>query len=58
VHSLVYSYKNGSKAREKIRDQKAGGDWNEFNRLLEETSPGNNGHIGKKGNTAVVTTGR
>jgi len=37
-------FKNGSLAREKIRDQ-YGLDWNGFNRALASTPPGNNGGI-------------
>ena len=39
-------YKNGSLAREKIRDEYAGGSWDKFNKLLEMTLPGNDGIIG------------
>ena len=40
------SYKNGSFAREKVRDSCAKGQWEEFGRLLESTQPGNDGNIG------------
>jgi xylulokinase len=39
-------YKNGSKTREMIRDASANGTWEEFNRLLDKTEPGNGGNIG------------
>ena len=44
--SLVCSYKNGSFAREKVRDSCASGQWEEFDRLLASTQPGNDGNIG------------
>ena len=44
--SLPPSYKNGSKTRELIRDTCADGKWAEFDRLLEQTEPGNHGNIG------------
>ena len=43
----MYSYKNGSFAREKIRESCAKGQWEEFGRLLDNTQPGNDGNIGK-----------
>ncbi|KAG9509395.1 Serine/threonine-protein kinase NLK [Fragariocoptes setiger] len=41
-------FKNGSKTRERIRDQCVGGapNWEEFSRLLESTPRGNFGNIG------------
>jgi xylulokinase len=39
-------YKNGSLTREAIRDAVAGGSWEQFNRLLAASAPGNGGHIG------------
>ena len=39
-------YKNGSLAREKIRDEYTGGSWDKFNELLEKTPPGNDGVVG------------
>ncbi|KAI6655475.1 Xylulose kinase isoform X1 [Oopsacas minuta] len=39
-------YKNGSLARERVRDICAEGSWDKFNSLLEKTPPGNNGVIG------------
>ena len=42
----VCSYKNGSFAREKVRESCASGQWEEFDRLLDSTQPGNDGNIG------------
>lgn len=39
-------FKNGSKTRERIRDEHARGDWEVFNRLLESTPGGNDGNLG------------
>lgn len=39
-------FKNGSLARERVRNESAGGSWVEFERLLESSLPGNNGNIG------------
>ena len=39
-------YKNGGLARENIRDRFANGDWNVFNNLVEQCSPGCNGYMG------------
>ena len=39
-------YKNGSLARERVRDAAAGGSWSTFSRLLEDSSPGNDGCVG------------
>jgi xylulokinase len=41
-YMTLICFKNGSLAREKIRDQ-YGLDWDQFNRHLEATPPGNNG---------------
>ena len=43
----ICSYKNGAFTRESIRDSCAGGQWEEFDRLLDRTQPGNDGNIGK-----------
>ena len=47
------SYKNGSCARERVRDMCVMADvaspdqkWKKFNELLDSTPPGNNGQIG------------
>jgi len=37
---------NGSLAREQVRDNVSGGDWDTFNEQLESTPPGNGGKIG------------
>lgn len=39
-------FKNGSKTRERIRDQCARGDWQEFSQLLQSVPRGNFGNIG------------
>ncbi|KAK2463585.1 hypothetical protein APHAL10511_004336 [Amanita phalloides] len=39
-------YKNGSLARENVRDQFAQGDWDMFNEMVEKMSPGNGGFMG------------
>ena len=44
---ISYSYKNGSFTRENVRDSCAGGNWAEFNTLLNSTVPGNDGNIGE-----------
>ena len=36
-------YKNGALAREQVRDKFANGNWDVFNRLVEQTPPGCNG---------------
>ena len=41
-----HSYKNGSKTRESVRNECAGGNWDEFDKLLDQTEPGNHGNIG------------
>lgn len=38
-------YKNGDVVRRCVRDASCGGDWEEFSRLLRESSPGNAGTI-------------
>ena len=58
---FVYSYKNGSFAREKIRESCAKGQWEEFGRLLDSTQPGNDGNIGKvykfRASTIIICVG-
>jgi hypothetical protein len=39
-------YKNGALAREQVRNRYAEGDWTCFNELVEQTPPGNDGHMG------------
>jgi xylulokinase len=39
-------YKNGSLTREDVRNRVAHGSWEEFEKLLAQGAPGNNGHIG------------
>lgn len=45
-HMVMLCYKNGSLAREKVCSATAGGSWDEFDQLLSQTAPGNNGNIG------------
>lgn len=46
AYMALLCYKNGSLAREGMRDQLAGGNWDTFNSLLGETPRGNFGNIG------------
>jgi xylulokinase len=39
-------YKNGSLAREKVRDQHAQSSWDKYNELVEHSPPGNNNTLG------------
>lgn len=46
-HMAMLCYKNGSLARENVRERVTnGGDWNAFDALVATTNPGNNGNIG------------
>lgn len=46
-HMTMLCYKNGSLARENVRENVTnGGDWNAFDALVATTKPGNNGNIG------------
>ncbi|XP_053321981.1 xylulose kinase [Spea bombifrons] len=45
-YMALLCYKNGSLMREKIRDCCPSGSWEEFSKVLQSTSPGNNGNIG------------
>lgn len=47
LHYLIFSFKNGSLTRERIRDSYAFGSWVEFTKLLHSTPRGNFGYIGK-----------
>ena len=53
AYMAMICYKGGSLAREKVRDQVAGGEWETFSEMLGQTEPGNEGffaiHIPKKG---------
>ena len=49
-----YSYKNGSLTRQEVRDRCAKGQWEEFDRLLDSTRPGNDGNIGKSHQSLVL----
>ena len=42
----LFSFKNGSLVRERIRNEQASGSWDVFNEMLNATPPGNNGNIG------------
>jgi len=46
AYMTMLCYKNGSLTRERIRDEFANGDWDEFNKLLDSTPRGNFGNIG------------
>ena len=46
AHIAMLCYKNGSLAREKVRNEHANGDWAHFNELVAATPPGNNGYWG------------
>uniref|UniRef100_A0A8D0HTJ6 Xylulose kinase n=1 Tax=Sphenodon punctatus TaxID=8508 RepID=A0A8D0HTJ6_SPHPU len=43
---FVFSFKNGSLMREKIRDDFASGSWDEFSKALTSTAIGNYGNLG------------
>lgn len=43
---ILFTFKNGSLTREWVRDASANKDWTTFNKLLDETKPGNNGKLG------------
>jgi xylulokinase len=46
AHIAMLCYKNGALAREQVRDSHAGGDWDRFNKQVEESPPDNNGYMG------------
>jgi len=46
AHIAMLCYKNGSLAREKVRDDYANGDWTRFNELVAANPPGNKGYWG------------
>ncbi len=46
AYMAMLCIKNGSLTREYVRDTVASGSWEEFNRKLESTPPGNEGNIG------------
>ena len=43
AYIAMLCYKNGALAREKVRNEHAGGDWARFNELVTTTPPANNG---------------
>jgi xylulokinase len=45
-HMAMLCYKNGSLARETVRNRIAGGSWEAFDALIAQTQPGNDGNIG------------
>jgi len=45
-YMAMLCYKNGSLTRERVRDRVAGGSWDTFNAMLNETKPGNTGQLG------------
>lgn len=42
---LSYSFRNGSLVREAMSKSEAGGDWDNFNKLLDSTPRGNFGNM-------------
>jgi xylulokinase len=46
AHIAMLCYKNGSLAREKVRNEHANGDWARFNEMVATTPPGNDGYWG------------
>ena len=46
AHIAMLCYKNGALAREKVRNEHAGGDWARFNELVTAAPAGNNGFWG------------
>ncbi|KAI0272370.1 actin-like ATPase domain-containing protein [Gloeopeniophorella convolvens] len=46
AYIAMLCYKNGSLAREQVRDEYADRDWARFNGLVAATPPGNNGYLG------------
>lgn len=46
AYMAMVCFKNGSLTREFVRDQAAGGSWDEFDRLLKASPAGNAGNIG------------
>ena len=46
AYIAMLCYKNGSLARERVRNEYANGDWTRFNELVAATPPGNNGYWG------------
>jgi xylulokinase len=46
AHIAMLCYKNGSLAREKVRNEYANGDWARFNELVSAMPPGNDGYWG------------
>ncbi|KAI9510488.1 actin-like ATPase domain-containing protein [Russula earlei] len=46
AHIAMLCYKNGSLAREKVRNEYASGDWARFNELVAARTPGNEGYWG------------
>jgi xylulokinase len=46
AHIAMLCNKNGALAREKVRNEHAGGDWARFNELVTAAPPGNNGFWG------------
>jgi xylulokinase len=45
-YMAMLCYQNGSVTREKIRDLYANKSWDDFNKFISTTSPGNNGKLG------------
>jgi len=45
-HMAMLCYKNGSLAREGVRNRVADGSWDTFDEMISSTAPGNDGNIG------------
>jgi len=45
-YMVMLCFKNGSLNRERVREAIGSGSWDEFNKLLASTEPGNGGSIG------------
>ncbi|KAG9417206.1 hypothetical protein AC1031_001596 [Aphanomyces cochlioides] len=46
TYMAMLCYKNGSLARENVRNRRADSSWETFSRLMEQSPPGNNGYLG------------
>jgi xylulokinase len=46
AYMAMVCIKNGSLTRESVRNESAAGSWEQFQRMLQETRPGNDGNIG------------
>ncbi|KAM8731540.1 xylulose kinase isoform 1-T1 [Acanthopagrus schlegelii] len=55
AYMALLCFKNGSLTRERIRNECAGGSWEQFSAALRDTPLGNNGHIGFYFDTMEIT---